>query len=103
MKNSINAINHDLENGNQYKPIITISIIQSAQEITIKITDNGPGFPEQYKDKLLTPYFSLMPKGTGLGLAIVDKIIKDHNGKISFSNNLETKGATVMLNLPHKK
>lgn len=103
LKNSINAINYDLENGNKYKPLITISIIQSTQEITIKITDNGPGFPEQYKDKLLTPYFSLMPKGTGLGLAIVDKIIKDHNGKISFSNNLATKGATVMLNLPHKK
>ena len=75
---------------------------QTKQEITIQISDNGPGFPEQYKDKLLTPYVSLMPKGTGLGLAIVDKIIKDHNGTISFENNAKTRGATVTLRIPQK-
>ena len=102
LKNSINAINYDLENGNKYNPEINISVLDTKQEITIQISDNGPGFPEQYKDKLLTPYFSLMPKGTGLGLAIVDKIIKDHNGTISFENNAKTRGATVTLRIQQK-
>jgi len=100
IKNSINAISNDLSNGAQYNPVIDIATNIDDKNLVIKISDNGPGFPEQYKDALLTPYFSLMPKGTGLGLAIVDKIIKDHNGSISFENKTNESGAIVTLSIP---
>lgn len=48
----------------------------------LEIEDNGPGIPEQHKDRIFEPYFSTKEQGTGLGLAIVKRIIDDHSGFI---------------------
>ena len=48
--------------------------------------DTGVGFKNfktNVKD-ILNPYFTTKKNGTGLGLSIVNKIINDHNGKLSF-------------------
>ena len=47
---------------------------------------------------MLTPYFTTKKNGTGLGLPIVNKIINDHNGKISFLTN--EVGAKVEVTFP---
>ena len=48
----------------------------------IEVSDNGCGFPTQYRDSMFLPYFSTRKGGTGLGLAIVRQIIADHHGSI---------------------
>ena len=45
---------------------------------------------------ILNPYFTTKKNGTGLGLAIVNKIINDHNGKLSFFSI--TNGAKIEVN-----
>ena len=67
-------------------------------KITVTIVDNGVGFDQVDKAKMLTPYFTTKKNGTGLGLAIVAKVISDHNSTILF-NSIED-GAKVEIILP---
>jgi two-component system nitrogen regulation sensor histidine kinase NtrY len=69
--------------------------------LEITIEDNGPGFPEDVRERLLEPYVTTREKGTGLGLAIVNRIIADHGGSISLQNRLDgLRGARVRIWLP---
>ena len=66
--------------------------------IYFTIIDNGVGFEQIDKRKMLTPYFTTKKKGTGLGLAIVTKVISDHNSTILFNSIKD--GAKVEIILP---
>ncbi|MCX7975191.1 MAG: ATP-binding protein [Candidatus Aminicenantes bacterium] len=72
---------------------------KSQNRVIIEVADNGPGIPEEDKNKLFLPYFSTKRKGTGLGLAIVHQIVKEHNGTISVDDNIPN-GAKFIIQLP---
>ncbi|MBD2169378.1 HAMP domain-containing protein [Calothrix membranacea FACHB-236] len=72
---------------NQQNPSqITIrTYISNAQWVEIAIADNGPGIPEQVKNRIFDPFFTTkaVGKGTGMGMAISYQIITEkHNGKL---------------------
>lgn len=69
------------------------------QMITLTISDNGCGIPEQDKPRLFEPYFSTKQSGTGLGLAIVSTIISDHNGYIRVKDR-HPQGTEIIIELP---
>ena len=48
--------------------------------LTISITDNGTGIPDDMMPHLFDPFVTSKPQGSGLGLALVAKIIGDHGG-----------------------
>ena len=54
--------------------------------IYVTIVDNGVGFDQIDKKKMVTPYFTTKIKGTGLGLAVVTKILNDHNASCKFKS-----------------
>ncbi len=98
IKNSIESI-HEKEIKNvDFKGKIKVDIEQDRDYIYVYIEDNGTGFDQVDKTKMITPYFTTKKKGTGLGLAIVTKIISDHNGSINF--NSVSNGALVKIILP---
>lgn len=68
---------------------------------TINLTDNGPGIPEHYIEKIWDPFFTTKEagKGTGLGLPIAREIIESHNGAINAFNRKEG-GANFEIILP---
>ncbi len=70
-----------------------------ADSVFWEIEDLGPGIPPDTLDKIFTPFFTTREKGTGLGLAFAKKIIGEHKGSITVTNNAE-KGATFKLQLP---
>jgi len=48
----------------------------------VSVSDNGPGIPQELREKIFEPFFSTRSKGIGLGLAIVSRIIAEHGGMI---------------------
>jgi two-component system sensor histidine kinase PilS (NtrC family) len=64
---------------------------------TVVVSDNGPGFPEQARDRMFHPFFTTKPQGTGLGLALVQKIVVTHNGRVAASNG---PGGRITVTLP---
>ncbi|MDC6465738.1 ATP-binding protein, partial [Pelagibacteraceae bacterium] len=80
-----------------FKGKIEIDINEDSDYIYVTIVDNGVGFTNIDKSKMITPYFTTKAKGTGLGLAIVMKIISDHNSTIFFKSTKD--GAKVEITM----
>ena len=78
---------------------IVLSLNEEKEGVFIKISDSGPGIPEEDIPKLFEPYFSTKKTGTGLGLAIVSTIVADHNGYIRVQNNVPH-GSIFIIELP---
>ena len=70
-----------------------------SEKIQIRISDTGKGIPENFMDKIFQPFFTTKTKGTGLGLAIIKRLIEQHEGQISASNNASG-GASFTIRLP---
>jgi len=77
-----------------YQPKLTVRTKSDGNTITIEIEDNGPGIPDDIKDKILQPFFTTKKgtAGTGLGLSITNDIIKAHGGSLEIDSS---EGKTV--------
>jgi len=84
-----------------YHPKLTIRTKSENGQILIEIEDNGPGIPNDIKDKILQPFFTTKKgtQGTGLGLSITNDIIKAHGGKIEITST-PGEGSTFIIELP---
>ena len=74
---------------------------QQNNEISIEISDNGPGIPKDVLQKIFDPFFTTkeVGKGTGLGLSISYSIIEKLGGRIMVASE-EGKGTTFTIYLP---
>jgi two-component system nitrogen regulation sensor histidine kinase NtrY len=66
-------------------PQVRVSLRVEADVISIRISDNGVGLPED-RSRLFEPYVTTRAKGTGLGLPIVKKIIEEHGGTLTLGD-----------------
>ena len=74
---------------------IVIDLVAEDDGLIIRIADNGIGLPSD-RQRIMEPYITNRATGSGLGLAIVKKIIEEHFGEISLSDN-QPEGAVVTL------
>lgn len=85
---------------------IKINYDQDAKGITLKISDNGIGIPEEYWDKIFNIFQRLHSEdeypGTGIGLATVRKSVSMLNGAI-WVESVVDKGTTFFIHLPKSK
>ena len=97
-----NASEAAISNNPDQKAKVEISIddIKSDNFFDIIIEDNGAGFPENDRKRVLEPYVTTKKEGTGLGLAIVQKIVNDHGGELLLDDSKKLKGAKVILRFP---
>ncbi|MCR8668742.1 HAMP domain-containing histidine kinase [Aestuariibaculum sp. M13] len=81
--------------------LVMIEAFQINNEIILKITDQGPGIPENLHDKLFQPFFTTKPtgEGSGLGLSVVHGIVSSHKGSITAKSN-NKKGTIFEVRLP---
>ncbi len=99
--NLINNAAQALEE-NKTEKIIKISTSAINKNIIIAIVDSGPGVKQEIRQKIFDPFFSTRKDGSGIGLSIVQRIVTDHQGIISVSEN-RYGGATFQIELPVEK
>jgi signal transduction histidine kinase len=67
------------------------------------VEDDGPGVPENVREKILQPFFTTKTQGTGLGLAIVARRIAEFGGKLDWESPVrDGRGTRFAVNMPMK-
>lgn len=102
------VIDNLLSNALKFSPpnsTIRVELARFAQGWSVSVRDNGPGIPENERDRLFKDFsrLSVKPtageKSTGLGLAICRKIVEAHKGVIS-ATNMPTGGCEFKVSIP---
>ncbi len=88
----------------EYRPEIQLRMSYDKNNVTIKISDNGIGLPQD-RARLFEPYVTTRGEGTGLGLPIVKKIIEEHGGTLTLTDaepfaGHDHSGACAIIQLP---
>jgi two-component system sensor kinase FixL len=78
--------------------VISTRLLDDGQ-IEVDVSDRGCGVPEDYADKLFTPFSTTKTSGMGMGLSISQAIVRAHGGGIGFRNN-DGGGTTFWFTLP---
>jgi two-component system, NtrC family, sensor histidine kinase AtoS len=60
--------------------------IANRPQVEVSVSDNGPGIPDEIRDRIFEPFVTTNSKGTGLGLAITKRIVTEHQGNISVNS-----------------
>jgi two-component system NtrC family sensor kinase len=70
-------------------------------QVVLRVSDTGPGIPEQILPQIFTPFFTTKApgQGTGLGLSISYRIVEGHGGTLAVQRGLDG-GAVFVVRLP---
>jgi len=91
-KNAFDAMRDKIAvKGGSYKSILSVQTRNLGDKVLIIVEDNGPGVPDDIRDKLLMPFFTTKKgnEGTGLGLSITHEIIKTHEGALEIESEMD--------------
>jgi signal transduction histidine kinase len=94
-----------IDNAIKYGAQADVMIEDTEQQLVIRITDQGPGIPEQQLHEVFKPFHRLEQSrnretgGAGLGLSIARTIVRAHGGEITLRNPPEG-GLEATLVLP---
>ncbi|HKS58638.1 MAG TPA: ATP-binding protein [Steroidobacteraceae bacterium] len=94
-----------VDNALQYGESAKIAVTDSADELTIRVLDDGPGIAEAEIDRVFEPFYRLESSrnratgGTGLGLSIARDVAQAHGGSLVLENRAEG-GLEAKLVLP---
>ncbi|HSA96368.1 MAG TPA: ATP-binding protein [Acidobacteriota bacterium] len=67
--------------------------------VRVRITDNGPGIPDNVRPNIFEPFFTTKKSGFGLGLPNARKIVEQHNGAIHLGRK-RGRGASFIVLIP---
>jgi histidine kinase len=102
----INARDAIDENQQSYQPRkgakkISLKTRSHGKEITVEISDTGPGIEDAILERIFEPFFTTkkVGQGTGLGLSISYGIIQDCKGSIRAVSG-KGKGTTFIMKFP---
>ncbi|MGB0864690.1 MAG: sensor histidine kinase, partial [Saprospiraceae bacterium] len=86
-----NLVVNGLKFNEKEQPTILISCKELEEYWCFRVTDNGMGIEDAYKDKIFEIFKRLNRRdeydGTGIGLALCKKVVYRHKGKIWFDSS----------------
>lgn len=81
---------------------VRVSTADAGEALAITIEDNGPGIPEDERERVFEAFFFRREGGVGLGLAIVQQIVQAHGGSITVGTGA-LGGAAFRIRLPRHR
>ncbi len=83
---------------------VAVSLLSGGGHAEVAVADDGPGIPEEHRERIFTRFFSWRPAGegaghTGLGLAIVRAIVDGYGGRVSYRSRAPH-GTEFVVSLP---
>src|SRR5690606_33432779 len=81
---------------------ITVGLRRQHDRVLIEVADNGPGIPEEDRQRVLERFVRLEKSrseaGSGLGLSLVDAVTRLHGGTFRIEDNAP--GVRAVIDLP---
>jgi signal transduction histidine kinase len=67
---------------------VSVSARAEGPRVVVRVTDDGPGIPEELKRRIFEPFFTTKPvgQGTGMGLDIARRFVESNNGRLDFDS-----------------
>ncbi len=99
------CINNLIDNSIKYADKVNIEVGKGANNLFIKIEDDGPGIPEKEYDNVFKPFYKIdkgradSKSSVGLGLSIASDIVRSHGGNIKLEKS-SLNGLGVKISLP---
>lgn len=81
-------------------PHVVVSAELAPTTVTIRVSDSGPGIPEEVHARLFKAFATSKRTGMGLGLSISRSIAQNHGGDLTVDPGGNGQGASFMLTLP---
>ena len=87
---------------------VNVSISGSDSHVFLRVKDEGPGIPKQYRESIFQPFFRLGKSrsraygGAGLGLTLVWEIAALHGGAAEVERSSKS-GTTMLVSLPKRR
>lgn len=103
--NATHAIAEVVSDGSNEKGVIRISTKSMGDSVEIRISDTGPGIPDDIRSMIFDPFFTTkdVGKGTGQGLAMAHSVIVGKHGASLYFETETGKGTTFVIKLPVEK
>ncbi len=78
---------------------LRLRVSAEGEVVMMEVADNGPGIPQDLRDKVFQLYFTTKQRGSGIGLAMTYRAVQLHNGTIDFTSE-DGRGTTFSLRFP---
>ncbi len=101
-------LNNLLSNAIKFSPpgdVVTLASRGEQDRVVITVSDNGPGIPEDFRDRLFQKFSQFDASstrragGSGLGLSIARGLVEGMDGRLRLDTDVE-RGATFHIELP---
>lgn len=102
----LNLLDNAIKYGPGRSTVTVRADIEEGNRLCIRVTDEGPGIPVEYRDKIFERFFRLDKSrtrdsgGSGLGLAIVKWAVEVQGGSIHLEKK-DKKGNSFVITLPY--
>lgn len=97
-----------LDNAIRHSPpgtLVQVNITPEPGAITLSVSDNGPGIPEEERAKVLERFYrplGTQASGSGLGLSIVKRIAEVHDAELQMQPMSDNQGLQVTVKFTHQ-
>ena len=78
---------------------VTIARQRHKLALELQVIDDGPGVPEEIRDRVFNPLVSGREGGSGIGLALVQTYVQNHGGVVEFDSRPGRTIFTLLLPL----
>jgi signal transduction histidine kinase len=96
------AVLNVIQNGAQAMPEggrLEVTVEEDRKFAVIRIADEGPGIPEEIRERIFDLYFTTKAGGSGIGLAMTYRILQLHHGSVEVQSKVD-RGTEFRLQIP---